>query len=63
MATGAYGFNLFRGRYLLNDKVLAWMGGLAASENVPAPIRSIARGQFLDGMYTRELVKTLDEDA
>jgi len=62
MATGAYGFNLFRGKYLLNDKVLAWMAGLAASEGVPAPIRAIARGQFLDGMYTRELVKTLDEE-
>jgi glycosyltransferase involved in cell wall biosynthesis len=61
MATGAYGFNLFRGKYLLNDKVLAWMAGLAASENVPAPIRAIARGQFLDGMYMQELVKTLDE--
>ena len=61
MATGAHAFNLFRGKYLLNDAVLSWMAGLASAPNVPPAVRSIARAQFLDGMYTRELVKSLED--
>jgi len=61
MATGAHPLNLLRGRYLLPDPWLRVLAGVATSENLPAPLRSIARAQFLDGMYTRELVRALDE--
>ncbi len=61
MATGAHGMNLVRGRYLLPDSLLAVYAGIATSENAPPPIRSLARAQFLDGMYTRELIRVLDE--
>ena len=61
MATGAYGMNLVRGRYLLPDKLLAIYAGIATTENAPPALRSLARSQFLDGMYTRELIRVLDE--
>ncbi len=61
MATGAHGVNLLRGRYLLPDTLLAVYAGIATAENAPPGLRALARGQFLDGMYTRELVRVLDE--
>ncbi len=61
MATGAHGANLIRGRYLLTDRVLALFAGLATSDNAPPFLRALARAQFLDGMYTRELVRALDD--
>ncbi len=60
MATGAHGINLVRGRYLLPDALLALYAGIATSDTAPAFLRSLARSQFLDGMYTRELVRVLD---
>lgn len=63
MATGAGSMNLLRGRYLLPDSLLAVYAGLATDERVPAPVRAFARSQFLDGMYTRELVRVLEEPA
>ena len=62
MATGAHGANLLRGRYLLPDSLLALYAGLATSDKAPEFLRAIARSQFLDGMYTRELIRALDED-
>ncbi len=59
MAVGAFPLNLFRGKYLLDDRLLAWMAGLASSENIPGRVRTFARKQFLDGMYTKELIKML----
>ena len=59
MATGAYGVNLVRGKYFLPDGLLAVYAGLATSEAAPAFLRNLARAQFLDGMYTRELVRDL----
>ena len=60
-ATGAYPMNLLRARYLLPDSVLAIFAGLATSDRAPDAVRAFARSQFLDGMYTRELVRALDE--
>lgn len=59
MATGAHGMNLLRGRYLLPDSLLALYAGLATSDRAPALVRALARSQFLDGMYTRELIRSL----
>ncbi len=61
MATGAHALNLLRAKYLLPDSLLAVFAGLATSDDAPAAIRAFARAQFLDGMYTRELVRVLDE--
>ncbi|HTX56809.1 MAG TPA: glycosyltransferase [Candidatus Acidoferrales bacterium] len=63
MATGAHPLNMLRARYLLPDALLAFYAGLATSHRVPAFIRTLARAQFLDGMYSRELVRVLDEPA
>ena len=63
MATGAYPANLIRARYFLPDSLLALYAGLATSEKVPRFLRTLARTQFLDGMYSRELVRVLDEPA
>ena len=60
MATGAHGMNVLRGRYLLPDSLLALYAGVATSDNAPAFLRALARSQFLDGMYTRELIRVLD---
>jgi glycosyltransferase involved in cell wall biosynthesis len=61
MATGAHGANLLRGKYLLPDSLLAIYAGLATGERTPAWLRGLARAQFLDGMYTRELIKSLSK--
>ncbi|HUA09407.1 MAG TPA: glycosyltransferase [Candidatus Acidoferrales bacterium] len=63
MATGAHPANLLRARYLLPDGLLAFYAGIATSEDAPGWLRSLARAQFLDGMYSRELVRVLDEPA
>ncbi|MDQ2865502.1 MAG: glycosyltransferase [Candidatus Eremiobacteraeota bacterium] len=60
IATGAHRANLLRGRYLLPDALLALYAGIATSPGTPAFIRALARSQFLDGMYTRELVRVLE---
>lgn len=60
MATGAHGMNIVRGRFLLPDALLAFYAGVATSTRAPGAIRSFARAQFLDGMYTRELIRTLE---
>lgn len=63
MAIGAYPANLLRARYLLPDSLLAIYAGVATSEKAPAFLRALARTQFLDGMYSRELARVLDEPA
>ena len=60
-ATGAYPINFLRARFLLPDSLLAVFAGLATSEKAPDVVRAFARAQFLDGMYTRELIRALDE--
>lgn len=61
MATGAHRLNLLRGKLLLPDSLLALYAGLATSDGAPESVRNFARAQFLDGMYTRELLRVLDE--
>lgn len=61
LATGLHPVNVVRGKYLLPDALLALFAGAATTQWVPAPLRTIARAQFLDGMYTRELLRALDE--
>lgn len=61
MAVGAYGINLLRGKYLLPDRLLALYAGLATSVDAPSFVRGFARAQLLDGMYTRELMRALNE--
>lgn len=59
MATGAHGLNAVRAKYLLPDALLAFYAGVATADRAPAWIRSFARAQFLDGIYTRELVRAI----
>jgi glycosyltransferase involved in cell wall biosynthesis len=61
MATGAHGVNLLRGRYFLPDPLLAFYAALAKDQRLPHWTQTIARAQLLDGLYTRELMRTLDE--
>jgi len=61
MATGAYGANLLRAKFLMPEPLLAFYAGVATGPSVPGWLRGLARAQFLDGMYTRELVKSLAE--
>ncbi len=61
LAAGVHAANVFRGKYLLPDAVLAIYAGAASTAWVPSPLRALARAQFLDGMYTRELVRALGE--
>ncbi|MHB8177623.1 MAG: glycosyltransferase family 2 protein [Vulcanimicrobiaceae bacterium] len=59
LATGAHPLNLLRAQMLFPDTLLALYGGLATHERTPAALRAFARTQFLDGMYTRELLRSL----
>lgn len=61
MATGAHRANLVRGKYFLPDNVLALFAGIATSEKAPPLLRNLAKGQFLDGMYVRELNRVFNE--
>jgi glycosyltransferase involved in cell wall biosynthesis len=59
LATGAHTLNLLRARYLLPDPLLAFYAGLSSSE-APGWLRRLSRGQLLDALYARELVRALD---
>lgn len=61
MATGAGRVNLLRARYLLPDSLLALYAGVASDERLPGFLRTLARSRFLDGIYTRELARVLEE--
>jgi hypothetical protein len=62
LATGAHPLNLLRGRYLVPDWLLAVYAGISTSDRAPAWLAALGRAQLLDGIYTRELVRTLDAD-
>ncbi len=62
LATGAYAPNVLRGRYLLPEWLLALYAGLATSPRVPDWVSGLARRQALDGIYTRELARTIDAE-
>jgi glycosyltransferase involved in cell wall biosynthesis len=59
LATGAYAFNVLRGRFMFPDPLLALYAGLATSDRTMPWLRSLARAQLLDGAYTRELAAEL----
>lgn len=59
-ATGAHPLNLLRGRYLLPEWLLALYAGLSSSKRLPTWATAFARMQLLDGLYTRELARTVD---
>jgi glycosyltransferase involved in cell wall biosynthesis len=59
LATGAHTLNLLRARYFLPDRLLALYAGLSTSD-APGWLRHVSRGQLLDGLYARELVRALD---
>jgi glycosyltransferase involved in cell wall biosynthesis len=61
MATGAHALNVVRARFLLPDPWLALLAGVATADRAPAWIKSLARAQFLDATYARELVRALAE--
>jgi glycosyltransferase involved in cell wall biosynthesis len=61
LATGAHTLNLLRARYLLPDPLLAFYAGLSSSD-APEWLRRLSRGQLLDALYARELVRALDDD-
>jgi glycosyltransferase involved in cell wall biosynthesis len=60
LATGAHTLNLLRARYLLPDTLLAFYAGLSTSD-APEWLRRLSRGQLLDALYARELVRALDD--
>lgn len=58
-ATGAHTANLLRAKAL--EPLLPWLAGAAIDEQLPAPVRSFARAQLLDGIYTVELARALGD--
>lgn len=61
LATGAHALNLLRARYLLPEWLLALYAGFSTSARTPARMSAMARAAFLDAIYTRELVRALDD--
>jgi glycosyltransferase involved in cell wall biosynthesis len=59
LATGAHAANVLRGRYLTPEALLALYAGVATADRAPGWLRAFARTQFLDGVYTRELVRSI----
>jgi len=55
LATGAYGANLLRSRLFAPAWSLPAYRVMATSALAPAPLRALARGQYLDGSYTRAM--------
>ena len=60
LATGLHTANLLRARYLLPEALLAIYAGAATEKRLPGWLRSLARGQFLDAMYAKELLAQRD---
>ena len=60
MATGAHPLNLLRAR-LFPDWLPAMLAGVAGDARAPGWLKTVARAQFLDAIYGRELVRTLAE--
>ncbi|MFZ1126584.1 MAG: glycosyltransferase family A protein [Candidatus Baltobacteraceae bacterium] len=61
LATGAYDLNLLRAALTAPPWLVPALGSLARNERLPAPLRSFARGQYLDGAYVQALRKALAE--
>jgi glycosyltransferase involved in cell wall biosynthesis len=61
LATGTHALNLLRARYLTPEWLVSIYGGLAESARLPRWTRALVRSQFLDALYARELVRTLED--
>lgn len=59
LATGAHPANVLRGRFLTPEALLALYAGVATADRAPGWLRAFARTQFLDGVYTRELLRSM----
>ena len=57
-ATGAHRANLMRAGAL--ERMLPWLAGMATDERFPPAVRSLARAQLIDGVYTVELARALE---
>ncbi len=62
LATGTHVLNLVRARYLLPDSWLWLLAGISTSERAPRRLATAMRAQLLDGIYTRELFRTMRAD-
>jgi len=62
LATGAYALNVWRSALLAPAWSLARYRALALDERVPAALRALARGQYLDGAYRTALLRALAGD-
>jgi GT2 family glycosyltransferase len=60
LATGAHALNLLRARCLLPQWLLGLYAGTASNPRTPSWLRAVARAQFLDAVYSRELIRSLD---
>jgi len=61
-ATGTHAINRFRARYLLPERWLCVLAGLATSASTPRWLSAASRTQLLDGIYTRELFRVRRAD-
>lgn len=57
-ATGAHAANLLRAKGL--EPLLPWLAGVASDKRFAPQVRSLARAQLLDGVYTVELARALN---
>jgi glycosyltransferase involved in cell wall biosynthesis len=63
LATGAYRLNLVRSALLAPGWSLGFYRALAGAARLPAPLRALARAQFLDGAYRTTLLRALADSA
>jgi GT2 family glycosyltransferase len=57
-ATGAHAANLLRAKAL--EPMLPWFAGAATDDGLPGAVRTFARAQLLDAIYTVELARALN---
>ena len=55
LATGAYAPNLWRAAVFAPERLAPAFRRAAQNPNLPAPLRAVARGQYLDAVYTGAL--------
>ncbi|MEO6912622.1 MAG: glycosyltransferase family A protein [Candidatus Baltobacteraceae bacterium] len=62
LATGAYSLNLLRAKALIPKWSLPFLAGIATDARVPSGVRSFAKAQLLDGLYSQELARGLKRE-
>lgn len=58
-ATGAHPLNLLRARYVISERLLGLLAGVATDARAPAWANALARAQLLDALYARELLASM----